>query len=105
MGSRIETDHGMDSLDIENPRQLLGYLRVTGRIDPHEEPRLRRLSGGVSNRTVLVERPSGEAWVLKQALDRLRVAVEWFGDPHRVHREALGMRWLSSLAPPGSVPE
>jgi 5-methylthioribose kinase len=92
-------------LDIEQPAALVDYLRSTGRIGLDERPRCSRLSGGVSNRTVLVERASGEAWVLKQALEKLRVAVEWFSDPERVHREALGMRWLSQLAPPGSVPE
>ncbi|MDQ5809457.1 MAG: phosphotransferase [Actinomycetota bacterium] len=61
------------------------------------------LAGGVSNRTVLVERPMGEAWVLKQALEKLRVSVDWFSDPERVHREALGLRWLQELAPPGSI--
>ena len=61
------------------------------------------LAGGISNRTVLVERPTGEAWVLKQALEKLRVSVDWFSDPERVHREALGLRWLQELAPPGSI--
>ena len=48
-------------------------------------------------------RPTGEAWVLKQALEKLRVPVDWFSDPERVHREALGLRWLQELAPPGSI--
>src|SRR6185369_10208057 len=63
------------------------------------------LALGVSNRTVLVERPNGEAWVVKQALKKLRVAVEWYSSPERIHREALGMRWLAQLAPPGSTTE
>ena len=62
------------------------------------------LAGGVSNRTVLVVRDTGERWVLKQALAKLRVAVDWFSDPRRVHREALGIRWLSELAPPQTIP-
>ncbi len=61
------------------------------------------LAGGISNRTVLVERPTGESWVLKQALEKLRVTVDWFSDPERVHREALGLRWLRELAPPGTI--
>jgi tRNA A-37 threonylcarbamoyl transferase component Bud32 len=91
-------------LDIEQPEQLLGYLRTMGRIGPHEEPLLRVLAGGVSNRTVLLERVNGEAWVLKQALEKLRTAAEWHCDPSRIEREALGMRHLAELAPPGSVP-
>src|SRR3712207_654392 len=90
-------------LDIEQPGVLLSYLRGTGRIGEEEEPVVHVLAGGVSNRTVLVERPTGEAWVLKQALEKLRVSVDWFSDPERVHREALGLRWLQELAPPGSI--
>ncbi len=90
-------------LDIEDSRQLLDYLRRTGRIAAHEMPQVRVLGGGVSNRTVLLVRESGEAWVLKQALAKLRVAVDWYSDPLRIHREALGLRRLAELAPPGSI--
>jgi hypothetical protein len=90
-------------LDIEQPAALLAYLRETGRIGPSEEPRIDVLPGGVSNRTVLVERPSGEAWVLKQALAKLRVQVDWFSSPARIEREALGLTHLAELAPPGTI--
>jgi len=91
-------------LDIEQPDALLAYLRDQGHIAPTEQPLIRTLAGGVSNRTVWVERPNGEAWVLKQALAKLRVSVDWFSSPERVHREALGLRWLAELAPPGATP-
>ena len=29
--------------------------------------------------------------------------MDWFSDPKRVHREALGLRWLEALAPPGTI--
>jgi 5-methylthioribose kinase len=90
-------------LDIEQPGALLAYLRETGRIDHAEEPAIRVLVGGVSNRTVLVERPTGEAWVVKQALAKLRVQVDWFSPPERIHREALGLRWLERIAPPNTT--
>ncbi len=90
-------------IDIEQPGALLSYLRGTGRIGVEEDPVVLVLAGGISNRTVLVRRPTGEAWVLKQALEKLRVSVDWFSDPERVHREALGLRWLQELAPPGSI--
>ena len=92
------------SLNIEEPQQLLAYLRESGLIEPGEQPAMQPLTGGVSNRTMLVERPSGEAWVLKQALEKLRVAVDWFSSPERVHREAMGLRWLNKLAPPHTIP-
>jgi 5-methylthioribose kinase len=92
-----------DALDIEHSPALLAYLRRTGRIAPDESPRISILQGGVSNRTVWVARASGESWVLKQALAKLRVPVDWFCSPERIHREALGIRWLARLAPPGSI--
>lgn len=104
----MNTDHGRQrtglELDIEQPDQLITYLRQTGRIEAAEEPSVRLLTGGVSNRTMLVERKTGTAWVLKQALAKLRVAVDWHSDPRRVEREALGIRYLSQLVPSGSVP-
>jgi aminoglycoside phosphotransferase (APT) family kinase protein len=87
-------------IDIEQSDSLLAYLRETGHIEPDEQPAIRVLQGGVSNRTVLVERSTGEAWVLKQALEKLRVKVNWLSSPERIHREALGLRWLTQLAPP-----
>ena len=92
-----------ESLDIENGKALIAYLRATSRIAADETPRLTNLAGGVSNRTVLLERANGESWVLKQALERLRVRVEWLSDPRRIEREALGMQRLAEIAPPGAI--
>ena len=94
----------VNRLDIEQPGALLQYLRETGRVEASETPVLTALKGGVSNRTVLVERANGQAWVIKQALPKLRVAEDWFSDPGRIHREALGLIWLDRLAPPGTIP-
>lgn len=91
------------SLDVEDPAQLLNYLRCSDRIAPDQTPQFQTLPGGVSNRTVLVNRTSGESWVIKQALHKLRVKVDWFSDPARIQREALGLRWLEKLAPPGTI--
>ena len=93
----------LEALDIEDASALLAYLQQTGRIAPGEQPCIAVLEGGVSNRTVWVERPSGEAWVLKQALAKLCVPVDWFSSPERIHREALGLEWLARLAPAGST--
>jgi len=94
-----------DALDIERPESLLEYLRTRGRIGPREEPRLQRLPGGVSSRAVLVEREApADSWVLKQALPKLRVAVDWFSSPERMRREALALRWMPELVPAGSAP-
>ncbi|MBX3746145.1 MAG: phosphotransferase [Verrucomicrobiae bacterium] len=91
-------------LDIEDESQLVAWLRTRHHIARDESPRIRILAGGVSNRTVRIDRPNGDSWVLKQALSKLRVPVDWFCPPERVHREALGMRTLATLAPPGAIP-
>jgi len=92
-------------LDIEKPDQLVDWLRGAGLIGSQESPTIRNLAGGVSNRTVWVARTNGETWVLKQALERLRVAAHWTCSPERIHREALGMRWLATLAPTDAIPK
>jgi 5-methylthioribose kinase len=90
-------------LDIEQPEELVRYLRGGGRLGEEERPRMRVLSGGVSNRVVLVEWESG-SWVLKQALPKLRVSVDWFADLARIHRESDALRWLERNAGEGAVP-
>lgn len=92
------------ALDIEQPQMLIAYLREMGYIQANETPQTTLLTGGVSNRTVLVTRESGEGWVVKQALEKLRVAVDWFSSPERVHREAAGLRELGPLLPTGTIP-
>src|SRR6266542_2737586 len=65
------------ALDIEDPKALLDYLREKGHVSRSESPRFTNLRGGVSNRTVLVERSDDRNFVLKQALEKLRVQVDW----------------------------
>ena len=92
-------------MNIEKPEQCISYLKTNGLIRGKSEVTCRPLPGGVSSRTVLVE-PHGQAsFVLKQALDKLRVPVDWFSGPERVHREALGLRWMAEVAPAGSAPK
>ena len=92
------------ALDIEDVPALRAYLESAGHIAPGEPVRIVTLAGGVSNRTVLVERPQGERWVLKQALGKLRVPVDWFSSPERIGREAAGLRWIPRLTWPGATP-
>lgn len=92
-----------DDLDIEDANALAQYLRTTRRVSPNEPLDIRVLAGGVSNRTVLVHRVGADSWVLKQALPKLRVAVDWFSDVRRIEREADGLRHLPSLAPDGTI--
>lgn len=91
-------------VDIEDPGSLDSYLRRRDLLSGSDPLRARVLSGGVSNRVVLLERPGKTNWVLKQALDKLRVPVDWFCSPRRIEREAAGMRWLRRLAPDHITP-
>ena len=91
-------------INIEDRAKLLAYLRDRNLIDDTEQPCVQILRGGVSNRTVWVARADGEDWVIKQALPKLRVQVEWYSDPARIQREACGLRWLGRIIP-GHVPE
>jgi len=90
-------------LDIENTEQLLNYLEEYQGVTREDVVGIQVLAGGVSNRTVLVDRRNGPDWVLKQALEKLRVADDWFSDPERIHREAEGMRVLKPLTEEGTI--
>ncbi|MDX2160373.1 MAG: phosphotransferase [bacterium] len=94
----------MPLIDIEDPIQLRAYLAATGRVPADEQLEMRPLSGGVSNRTVWLTRPTGEAWVIKQALAKLRVQVDWFSPPERLHVESLALEWLPRFTPDGTIP-
>ena len=89
-------------LDIEDFETLRDYLvRHAGRGEPAA---FKKLLGGVSNRVVKVTWADGRGWVIKQALAKLRVTVDWFSSPERIVVEAKALRWLNRLAPPGTTP-
>ncbi len=93
-----------DDINIEDHTQLLGYLRQLDYIKADERPAMETLRGGVSNRTVLVRRAHDIDLVLKQALRKLRVQVDWYSAPERIRREADGLAWLAHIIP-GNVPQ
>ena len=89
-------------LDIEDFEALRRYLqRYASRGEPVS---FERLKGGVSNRVVRVTWADGHSWVVKQALTKLRVTVDWFSSPDRIMVEARALRWLNQLAPKGTTP-
>lgn len=83
---------------------MLNYLRDGERMGENTKVRISQLSGGVSNRTVLLEFDDGSSWVMKQALEKLRVDEDWFCSPERIFYEAEAMRWLHRYVP-GNTPE
>ena len=82
-------------LDIENFQALADYLVEQGHIASLNAVTLEKLTGGISNRTVKVTWPDGHGWILKQALPKLRVSVDWFSDPERIRVEAAALRWMN----------
>ena len=91
-------------LDIEDFPALANYLRSHGYAGRRETIACEKLTGGISNKTVKVTLPGGTLWVLKQALEKLRVSGDWFSDPRRIQAETNGLRWLNRLAPYGATP-
>ena len=91
-------------VNIEDRTDLLDYLHRKKIIAPSESPVVRKLEGGVSNRVVLVASETGKPFVLKQALEKLRVEVDWFCTPARIEKEAAALRCLAEFVPDGSVP-
>jgi aminoglycoside phosphotransferase (APT) family kinase protein len=89
-------------LDIEQPGVLVEYLVQRGVFRKEDNCQAVVLAGGVSNKTVLAKTAT-RGIVVKQALARLRVATEWLSDPARIRREAVGLRLLEKLAPPGAI--
>jgi 5-methylthioribose kinase len=90
-------------LNIEDFDALRKHLAKT--VCGREPSDIATLPGGVSNRTVRVTWSDGQAWVLKQALEKLRVKEDWFSSPDRIHVEAKALRWLNRLAPAGMTPD
>ena len=92
-------------MNIVDPKVLSRYLQDKGQLLPGEEISVRELSGGVSCVTLLVQRAAGPDLVIKKARPKLKVSVDWFSDPSRIHIEAAAMTALREIMPPGSVPK
>lgn len=90
--------------DIEDFDALRMYLTSHAHVNAGEMVSFKNLHGGVSNRTVKVAWADGHGWVLKQALSKLRVNVDWFSSPERIGVEAKALRWLNRFAPHGTTP-
>jgi fructosamine-3-kinase len=90
-------------IDIENFGAFTQYLIDRELVADASSITMMRLDGGVSNRTILIEGGTFR-WVAKQALQKLRVKVDWQSDPARINQEALALEWLPRFTPPGSVP-
>ncbi len=81
-------------MDIEDHNELLSYLVNATDLQVKDVIKIENLKGGVSNKTVQIFFTDGSSWVIKQALEKLRVKGDWFSDPERIFFEAEAMKWL-----------
>ena len=78
------------------------YLVRRGLLETTDGLEVEELTGGVAC-TVFAVRGEGKRVVVKQALERFRVADEWLVPPERALTEARALELMARLAP-GSVP-
>lgn len=91
-----------ERVDVEDAAQLDAYLEAAGLVERAARRVTEPLSGGVSNKVLLVRVEGAASIVVKQGLRKLRVAADWFSDPERVHQEATALRWLATVIPGAS---
>ncbi|MCL8207830.1 MAG: phosphotransferase [Actinomycetia bacterium] len=82
---------------------LPAYFRARGWFADRAVRAVAEMSGGVSN-TVLRVELADAAVIVKQPLERLKVAAEWRSDPARAANEADGLRAAGRLLPAGAAP-
>jgi fructosamine-3-kinase len=82
---------------------IVDALAAMGLVAPGAAPRLTPLTGGVSSDIWMVQTPE-RSFVVKRALEKLRVAADWHAPVSRNAGEVAWLR-LAAAAAPGSVPE
>ncbi len=87
---------------VLSPDNVGAYLAERGLLSDGASLDVHALPGGVSG-VVLAVRADGRRMVVKQALERFRVADEWLVPPARATAEAKALEVMGRVAP-GSVP-
>ena len=91
-------------MELFTTESLPGYLRSKGWTGSSENPRVVQLPGGVSCHLFRVE--TGERnFIVKQALERLEVKVEWLSHPSRIFQEIDCLEWVAKHIDPRTVPK
>jgi len=81
------------------------YLFKAGITDRDDEPVIKALEGGVSSRVWKIVLNKNR-WVIKQALEKLKVEKDWFSDVKRIHREheVMDALNLNNVVSKGTIP-
>jgi 5-methylthioribose kinase len=89
-----------------NEKNAIDYLVQQRFLSPQEAALSQavELKGGVSNITIQIQTPKGR-YVLKQALGKLRVQMDWYSDVRRIYVETDCMRLLGALIGTTLIPE
>lgn len=89
---------------LEGIEKVKTYLINEGIVNLSDKVHVEHLSGGVSCRVWKIA-VNDDRWVIKQALEKLDVQVEWFSDVERIHREHEVMKQLDLIIPECNVPK
>ncbi|CAN5802638.1 aminoglycoside phosphotransferase family protein [soil metagenome] len=95
-------------MKLDHPAAVQKFLLEAGLVSAGEALCVEPLKGGVSSRVWLVERDAGthtDRWVIKQALEKLNVQVDWFSDVTRIHREQEVMQVMEPILPGRHIPK
>jgi aminoglycoside phosphotransferase (APT) family kinase protein len=95
----VKSDQAGTETDADDFRAL---LRRRGFVES-EQARLTPLTGGVSSEIYLVE-DGDRRFVVKRALEKLKVKDDWFADTSRNHSEQAYMRYVAGFRP-DAMPE
>ncbi|MDR1934796.1 MAG: phosphotransferase [Candidatus Accumulibacter sp.] len=85
-------------IDISNEDIFRDYLAERGLVRAGEELRVTEMKGGISCEVLLVETRQ-DAFVVKQALPKLRVKEDWFSDMTRLGIEQACLRYWDKVVP------
>jgi len=86
-------------------KNIIAYLKETGRLDQSDQAQAAALAWGVSNVVLRICPELREDFVVKQSRAQLRTSAEWFSRLDRIFREKSFMEVVSPLLPPGTVPQ
>jgi 5-methylthioribose kinase len=85
-------------------KNVVDFLRDTGRLPRDVPARAELLAWGVSNMVFRVTPATGEDFVVKQSRTQLRTKAPWFSRLERIHTEMDLMKHLAGKVPAGAIP-
>ena len=91
-------------MKLDSSEKVEQYLIIEGLVHLSDVVEIEHLPGGVSCRVWKIGR-NNDQWVIKQALEKLDVAADWFSDVERIHREHQVMQQIDLVVPNSKIPK